>query len=249
MVSPLTRRTASIVALLTAAATAGAQNRRPMTFMDIMEFKNVGGVALSPDGSKVAYTVSGWEHPNARASTDPAKPDTAKGDKHETRSHVWMVDAVGRTPRQLTFSERGENAPQWSPDGRSLAFLSSRGSGTDVKTQIWILPLDGGEAYQLTMSKENVSGFEWSKDGSRIAFLAVDTLPKTDEAKTARRDDPQVFEENFRLSHAWVIDIATKRATQAGHPTGRASPSRLRRRRCFAIRARTSISLRSATNR
>ncbi|HTI61890.1 MAG TPA: hypothetical protein VL524_00170, partial [Gemmatimonadaceae bacterium] len=188
-----------------------------MTFMDIMELKNAGAVALSPDGSKVAYTVSAWEHPNARPSTDPVKPDTAKGDKHEMRSHIWIVPAAGGTPRQLTFSERGETAPQWSPDGRSLAFLSARGSGTDAKTQIWILPMDGGEAYQLTTSRENVSGFEWSKDGSRIAFLAVDTLPKADEAKTARRDDPQVFESNFRLSHAWVVDVATKRESEVAH--------------------------------
>src|SRR6185295_17405479 len=113
MVSPLTRGTAC-VALLTFAVTAGAQNKRPMTFADIMELKNVGGVSLSPDGSKVAYTVAGWEHPNARSSTDPAKPDTAKGDRHETRAHIWMVGATGGTPRQLTFSERGESAPQWS---------------------------------------------------------------------------------------------------------------------------------------
>ena len=217
MVAPLARGMACVVALLASAATANAQTKRPMTFADIMELKNVGGVSLSPDGSKVAYTVAGWEHPNARPSTDPAKPDTAKGDKHETRAHIWMVAATGGTPRQLTFSERGENAPQWSPDGRSLAFLSSRGSAADTKSQIWILPMDGGEAYQLTTSKESVTGFEWSKDGSRIAFLAVDTLPKTDEAKTARRDDPQVFEANFRLSHGWVIDVATKRATEVVH--------------------------------
>ena len=217
MVSLLTRRMATGIALLIAAATADAQSKRPMTIMDIMDLKTVGGVSLSPDGSNVAYAVSGWEHPSARPSADPAKPDTAKGEKHEMRSHIWMVPAAGGTPRQLTFSERGENAPQWSPDGRSLAFLSSRGSGTDAKTQIWVLPMDGGEGYQLTTSKENVTGFEWSKDGSRIAFLAVDTLPKNDEAKTARRDDPQVFEDNFRLSHAWVIDVATKRASEVAH--------------------------------
>ena len=105
MLSSLPRRTAGIATLLIVAATsAGAQAKRPMTIMDIMELKNVGGVALSPDGSKVAYTVSGWEHPNARPSADSTKPDTTKGDKHDMRSHVWMVTAAGGTPRQLTFS-------------------------------------------------------------------------------------------------------------------------------------------------
>ena len=82
MVSLLTRGMACVVALLAASVTADAQTKRPMTIMDIMDLKNVGGVSLSPDGSKVAYTVSAWEHPNAKSSTDPAKPDTAKGDKH-----------------------------------------------------------------------------------------------------------------------------------------------------------------------
>ena len=76
-----TCRIAAVVALLSSAATAGAQSKRPMTIMDIMDLKNVGGVSLSPDGSKVAYAVNGWEHPSARPSADSTKPDTAKGDK------------------------------------------------------------------------------------------------------------------------------------------------------------------------
>src|SRR5688572_26032731 len=96
------RRIAAVVALLSSAATADAQSKRPMTIMDIMDLKNVGGVSLSPDGSRIAYTVSGWEHANAKPSTDSTKPDTAKGDKHDMRAHIWMVPVAGGTPRQLT---------------------------------------------------------------------------------------------------------------------------------------------------
>ena len=173
------------------ASSAGAQAKRPMTFNDVMDLKNVGTVALSPDGSTIAYTVSGWEHPNARPA-DPTKPDTAKGDRHDVRSHIWLVSTSGGAPRQLTFSERGESSPQWSPDGKTLAFLSARGTGTDVKTQIWLLPMDGGEAAQLTSSRESVTGFSWSRDGSKIAFLAVDTLPKGDEANLDKISVPHV---------------------------------------------------------
>ena len=205
------------VATLVPTSAVMGQSKRPMSFDDIMELKNVGAVALAPDASAVAYTVSGWEHPNARAATDAAKPDTTKGDRHDVRSHIWLVPSNGGMPRQLTFGERGETAPAWSPDGRSLAFLTARGAGEDVKTQVWILPMSGGEAYQLTDSRESITGFAWSKDGTRIAFLAVDTIPKTDEAKRKRRDDPLVYEGNLRLSHAWVVDVASRKSTEIVH--------------------------------
>ena len=187
-----------------AATAASAQTlRRAMNFADVMDLKNVGAVAIAPDASAIAYTVSGWEHPDARRNGDTPAADTANGDHHNMRSHIWIVPARNGTARQLTFSERGESAPAWSPDGRSLAFLSARG-GADPKPQIWILPMDGGEAYRLTSSHESITGFSWSPSGDRIAFLAVDSLGKDDDAKRKRGDDPQVYEGALRLSHVWV---------------------------------------------
>ncbi|AMW04614.1 S9 family peptidase [Gemmatimonas phototrophica] len=177
---------------------------------DIMRLKAVGGVALSPDGAKVLYTISAWEHPAARG-------DTALGDRHERRSHVWLVPAAGGTPRQLTYGERGESQPSWSPDGSTIAFVTARGAGTGddaPRPQLWILPADGGEARQLTTARDGVSGYAWSPDGSHIAFLTTDTLTREQEAKRRRRDDPQVYEGDFRLSHIWVVQIASGKATK-----------------------------------
>ena len=208
-----------LVAPVVAQTPAGSAVKRPMTIDDIMSLRNVGGAQISPNGAQVVYAVSAWEHPNA----NPAKGDTAKGDKHEIRSHLWLVPTDGSRPaRQITFSERGESQPQWSPDGSAIAFVSARGTanGEDgPRPQIHLLRLDGGEAEKLTDVKEGVSGFSWSDDGRRIAFLSVDSLPKTTDAARKRHDDPQVFEGDQRLSHVWVVDIATKKTTELAHST------------------------------
>src|SRR5688500_5873137 len=87
-------------ALVLATSHAAAQGaKRPMSFDDIMAIRNVGAVALSPDGRQVVFAVSAWEHPNA----NPAQGDTARGEVHENRSHLWLVSASGGAPKQLTF--------------------------------------------------------------------------------------------------------------------------------------------------
>lgn len=232
----------SAAALLVASIASGsvyAQTpRRPMTFEDVMAIRQVGTVELSPNGQQVAFTVSAWEHPNAKSASgaDSTKPDTARGDKHDMRSHVWLVSSSGGAPRQLTFSERGESQPAWSPDGRVLAFISARGAAGTAGTatgddgprpQVWLLSLDGGEAWQLTSAHDGVTSFSWSPDGKRVAYLVTDSLTRADEARRKRHDDAEVFESNLRLSHVWVADVTTKHASEVAHGdfTVRGAPS------------------------
>ncbi len=201
------RSLASALALALVASVASAQ--RPITIDDIMDLKMVGGVQVSPDGSRILYTINAWEHPQAR--------DTAKGDQHDMRSHVWMIRTDGTGNRQLTYGERGENAPQWSPDGRYISFVTARGaaSGTEgPRPQVWLMHADGGEAFALTSARDGVAGYVWSPDSKSIAYLSLDSLSREAEAKTRRRDDPRTYEGDMRMSHIWVVDVASKTANK-----------------------------------
>ena len=217
------RRIAAMVAMAAALASASAAlqaqgAKRPMTIDDIMALKSVGSTNISPNGALVTFTVGGWEHPSANA----AKGDSAKGDTHENRSHVWIVPTDASAPaRQLTFSERGESAPAFSPDGQSIAFISARGAAgaTPPRPQIWLLRLAGGEAERITDIKEGASTFSWAPDGRSIAFISSDSLAREEEAKRARRDDPQQYEGDQRFSHVWIVDMATKKSRELTHST------------------------------
>jgi dipeptidyl aminopeptidase/acylaminoacyl peptidase len=146
-----------------------------------------------PHGTRIAVTVS--EHP------------------HETSRprHIWMADAATGSSRQLTSSDKSEWSPRWSPDGRTLAFLSDRGKGT----QVWLLPMDGGEALPLTSEAAihaRVSEFAWAPDGKHIALAARDLPDSATDARRKVKDDAIVVDHDDAPSRVWIVDVATKAA-------------------------------------
>lgn len=203
---------------------AGAAEKRPVTFEDIMKMRAVGSAQISPDGSAVLYTVRKWEPatkdqaPDKESKEDAAKAAEKKLPRMEPRTHVYRISTSGGEPRQLTFGEKSETQPRWSPDGTFVSFVSTRGgSGSDEdppKAQIWIMPTDGGEPWQLTNAKDGVTAYEWSPDSKVIAFTARQALSKEDEDKRKRRDDARVFEGDFRMTHLWTIEVASKKEKQ-----------------------------------
>jgi dipeptidyl aminopeptidase/acylaminoacyl peptidase len=161
-----------------------------------MALRSLGGFALSPDGHSVAYAVSAWDR---------------SGDVPARRSHLWLVPSDGGTPKQLTFGDRGESSPRWSPDGKTLSFVAVRG-GSDESPQIWLLPADGGEAHVLTHAKEGVETYAWSPDGSRIAYLSADSM-----AKKKPRDDAIVYEQPTSRTHLWVVAVPSGESHEVAH--------------------------------
>jgi len=110
----------------------------------------VGDPKISFDGKWVAYVV--------------ATPDTSAD---RNASNVWIVPTSGGMPLQLTQSGH-DSSPEWSPDAKTLAFLSSR-EGT---SQVYLLPMDGGEAHAVTHLSTGADLVKWSPDGKTIAFTS-----------------------------------------------------------------------------
>ncbi|MFY9553064.1 MAG: S9 family peptidase [Thermoanaerobaculia bacterium] len=147
---------------LFAASLAGLAATRPFNLGDLAQMREVSDPQISPDGAWVAYAVR--------------SPDL-KEDKSDT--DLWMTSWDGKETVRLTRSKNSENTPRWSPDGRYLAFLSSREDENDA-SQLWLLPRSGGEAEKVTESKGGVEDYAWAPDGKRIVLVVKDPDPDAD---------------------------------------------------------------------
>src|SRR4051794_8080685 len=178
---------------------------------DLFRFRDVRDPQLSPDGQWIAYVVS---------TTD------LKEDKSST--HIWLVSYDGKNDRQITFSQESESSPRWSPDGKYLAFTSSR-PGKAKGNQIWLLDRSGGEAMQLTEFKGRLQGFEWAPDSKRIGVIIGDPDPDAEATASPSpgtppkppkpividryhyKQDVQGYLLSGRHSYVYVYDIASKK--------------------------------------
>jgi len=190
---------------------------RNITIDDYFQIRDVSQPELSPDGQWVAYAV---------------RTRMLKEDKNEQR--LWMVSTHGGDPISMTAEGVSSSHPRWSPDGKYLAFLSSRNNG---KTQVWLLNRLGGEATHLTDTPQGVDDFEWSPDSTRLVLILRDPKPEDLEAaKDKDKDKPAAAPKpktpppfvidrlqfkrdtvgylDRRRTHLYIFDVASKKTTQ-----------------------------------
>lgn len=184
---------------------AAAAASRMLTVDDVIAVREASDPRLSPDDQWVAYVVR---------TADPVK------DKHN--SHLWMSSWDGKQSIQLTHSTESESSPRWSPDGKSLAFLTARGEN-DPPQQVWLLDRLGGEAQPLTGFNGEVVDFSWSPDGKKLALIVADEdLTKLRGADKDKTPPPIVIDRYYfkedgagymssRRQHLYVFDVATRK--------------------------------------
>ncbi|HSE32368.1 MAG TPA: S9 family peptidase [Pyrinomonadaceae bacterium] len=169
--------------------------KKLLTAFDLMRVVNVGAPRIAPDGTRVAYTVS--------------ETKTEKDKEWKAVTQIWVVPTVaGGEARQYTRGDKSANAPEWSPDGRTLAFLSDREK--DGERQVWMIAGDGGEAWQVTSHKGGISAFRFSRDGKQLSFVATDQPSKDEEERKKLKDDTIVIDRDLKMAHLWLWNIEKK---------------------------------------
>ena len=193
-----------------------AQSLRGITPEDYFAFEFISDPNISPDGKLVAYVVT--------------KIDRAQNRRN---SAIWMVATDGsRGPWQFTTSPQNSNSPRWSPDGKSIAFISSRsesaaaaGSTDQPRNQVWLLSMNGGEAKRLTSLKNGVTSFRWSPDGSRLVVVSRIGPSDSRTSDVKDRSDVRHYKNSSykfndsgwfddRRTHLWVVEVNSGNAKQ-----------------------------------
>src|ERR1044071_23410 len=150
------RLIASLIVTLLSLQTAFANGKavqppKPFTIDELIKIHRVAGPQISPDGRWIAYTIT----------------DTDKAANKRT-SQIYLIAVDGGDARQLTSDKQSASAPRWSPDGRTLAFISAR----DGDEQVWTIDAESGEMKKISNVALGAADPVWSPDGRLIAFTS-----------------------------------------------------------------------------
>ncbi len=152
--------------------------------------KAVGSPQISPDGKRIAYTVS---------------EAVMTADRSEFVSQIRLANTDGTNDFQITFGEKSSTNPKWSPDGNWLAFTSNR---KDNKNNLYVIRAAGGESEMLTDLKGSISNFDWSPDGNWIAYAMNDFKTDEEEKNDKGRNDFRWVDENLKMARLYVMPVS-----------------------------------------
>ena len=209
--------------LLTAGPVAAESDSHPLSVHDMLAMERISDPQVSPAGDRIVFGLR-----------------TTDLEANRGRSDLWLVGVGGEDLRRLTTHPTGESNARWSPDGRQVYFVSSRGGSS----QVWRIAVDGGEARQVTDLPLEVTSLAVSPDGSKIAVTmevfvdcetiecTVERLKEREESKTTGRVYDRLFIRHWdtwkdgRRSHLFVLPVDGGEAVDVMRGMDADSPSK-----------------------
>ncbi len=164
---------------------------QPWSPLHTLAIQRITSTDVSPDGNRFVFTIN-------QTMMTP--------ERNSFLAQIYLAEPGGKPPMQLTTGETSSFAPQWSPDGLSIAFLS--------RNNIWLMFLPSRNTIQLTEVPTGVSSFKWSPDGSVIAFTA------TDDSESAEKEEgPRVVGQGMKNRRLFLVSLAElSRGPARGQP-------------------------------
>ena len=192
-----------------------ATKKRAITREDLLDFKFMRGLDISPDGRRVAYALE-W---------------IDKGDK-KYYSNLWVYDRETESHTQYTFGKQKDRMPIFSPGGTQIAFCSSR----DKKDGIFLIAVEGGAERKVIQARGSFGSVSWSPDGAQLLFVfrtAYNAPEQETKEAIAKSEKAPVYRHITRLFyrldgdgwrpvdgyHVWRYDLKAETAVQVtrGH--------------------------------
>jgi dipeptidyl aminopeptidase/acylaminoacyl peptidase len=178
------------------AKTAQAPASTVPTIDQSLEWQNAFNPRISPDGKRVVYEVqkTNWE-------------------ENAFERNLWIGGIASGETHALTTAKKSSTNPEWSPDGKWIAFLSDRPgqiAGTaEGKKQLYVISADGGEAQQLTKVENDVSDFAWAPNSKRIAFSMSDPETKAMKDRKEKYGEYSVVHGDYQMTNLWMVEFSS----------------------------------------
>jgi dipeptidyl aminopeptidase/acylaminoacyl peptidase len=124
-----------------------AQGNRRFTVEDLLKVRRVGDPRISPDGTRVVFTIG-----------------DVNWDVNKVITQIYVVPIDGGSMKQLTNGAGSATSPRWSPEGKRIAYITGG--------QVWTMENDGDNKNQVTKISTDAAAPIWSPDGQWIAFTS-----------------------------------------------------------------------------
>jgi len=167
-----------------------------------LEWQSAFNPKISPDAKRVVYEAqkTNWQ-------------------ENAFDRNLWIGDIASGETHALTTAKKSSTNPEWSPDGRWIAFLSDRPgqiAGTpEAKKQLYVIAADGGEAQQVTNVENGVNDFAWAPDSKRMAISMTDPETKAMKDRKEKYGEYSVVHGDYQMTHLWTVEFSNGSTTAA----------------------------------